>query len=58
MNVKYMGSSKTVGWCRGTSEWTAQQLQEAFTVADKLGLIPPSCEQPQYNLFERQKVGA
>lgn len=41
---------------RGTSEWSAQQIQEAFTVADRLGLIPPSVEQPEYNLFNRKKV--
>ena len=42
--------------CRGTSEWTAQQIQEAFGVADRLGLIPPSVEQPEYNLLERRKA--
>lgn len=40
----------------GTSEWNAQQLQEACTVADRLGLIPPLVEQPQYNMFCRSKV--
>lgn len=41
---------------RGTSEWTAQQIQEAFAVADRLGLIPPTVEQPEYNMMERRKV--
>ncbi|MCB0326989.1 MAG: aldo/keto reductase, partial [Bdellovibrionales bacterium] len=40
----------------GTSEWTATQLQEAFGIAKELGLCPPTMEQPQYNLFTRQKV--
>jgi voltage-dependent potassium channel beta subunit len=40
----------------GTSEWTAQQLEQAYGIADRLGLIPPSCEQPQYNIFERKKL--
>lgn len=40
----------------GTSEWTAQQLTEAWGVARSLGLTPPTMEQPQYNMFERQKV--
>jgi voltage-dependent potassium channel beta subunit len=40
----------------GTSEWTAQQLTEAWGVARSLGLTPPTMEQPQYNMFERGKV--
>ena len=45
---------KVLYW--GTSEWSAQQLTEAFAVARQLGLTPPTMEQPQYNLFERGKV--
>lgn len=46
------------GWAFywGTSEWSAQQIQQAWDVAERLDLIGPSCEQPQYNLFERHKV--
>ncbi|GBF90935.1 voltage-gated potassium channel subunit beta-like [Raphidocelis subcapitata] len=46
------------GWAFywGTSEWSAEQINEAWAVADRLDLIGPSCEQPQYNLFERTKV--
>ncbi len=40
----------------GTSEWSAQQLTEAYAVARDLRITPPTMEQPQYNLFERQKV--
>ncbi len=40
----------------GTSEWTAEEILEAHVVAKSLCLIPPVMEQPQYNLFERQKV--
>lgn len=40
----------------GTSEWTAQQIQEAKGVAERLNLIGPSFDQPEYNLFNRQKV--
>jgi voltage-dependent potassium channel beta subunit len=40
----------------GTSEWSAKQLEEAYTIADKRNLIPPSMEQPQYNMFVREKV--
>jgi voltage-dependent potassium channel beta subunit len=42
----------------GTSEWSAQQLTEAWGVARALGISPPVMEQPQYNLFVRQKVEA
>ena len=45
---------KVIYW--GTSEWTAQQITEAHTVAREWGLTPPVMEQPQYNLFEREKV--
>jgi len=40
----------------GTSEWSAARIIEAHTIAAKYGLVGPSVEQPQYNLFERQKV--
>ncbi|PNR96205.1 aldo/keto reductase [Petrotoga sp. 9PWA.NaAc.5.4] len=40
----------------GTSEWNAKQLEEAYTIADKRNLIAPSMEQPQYNMFVREKV--
>lgn len=39
----------------GTSEWSAQQLMEAYAVARQFNLIPPTMEQPQYNMFERYR---
>ena len=39
----------------GTSEWSAQQIMEAHMVARQFGLIPPTMEQPQYNMFTRQR---
>lgn len=42
----------------GTSEWSAQEIQEAITVARQYNLIPPVMEQPQYNLFHRERVDA
>jgi len=45
---------KVLYW--GTSEWSAQQLTEAYAVARREHLTPPTMEQPQYNIFERQKV--
>jgi voltage-dependent potassium channel beta subunit len=39
----------------GTSEWSAQELMEAYTIARQEHLIPPLMEQPQYNMFERER---
>ncbi|TMW58852.1 hypothetical protein Poli38472_006997 [Pythium oligandrum] len=46
------------GWAFywGTSEWLSSEILEACEVADRLGLIRPLCEQPEYNLFERSRV--
>ena len=40
----------------GTSEWSGVEIMEAHRVANQHGLIGPSIEQPQYNLFERNKL--
>jgi voltage-dependent potassium channel beta subunit len=40
----------------GTSEWSAQEIMQAHMVAKDLNLIGPTMEQPQYNMFTRQKV--
>lgn len=40
----------------GTSEWSAQQITEAHAVARREHLIPPLMEQPEYNMFHRQRV--
>ena len=42
----------------GTSEWTGVEIMEAHRIAEKYSLIAPTMEQPQYNLFEREKVEA
>jgi voltage-dependent potassium channel beta subunit len=39
----------------GTSEWSADQIREAFQVAKEHHLTPPTMEQPQYNLVERER---
>jgi voltage-dependent potassium channel beta subunit len=44
---------KVLYW--GTSEWSAQQLMEAYSVARQYNLIPPTMEQPEYNMFHRQR---
>ncbi len=45
---------KVLYW--GTSEWTAAQIVQAIAVARQYNLIPPSMEQPQYNLLHRKRV--
>lgn len=40
----------------GTSEWSAAEIMEANRVAETYRLIGPKVEQPQYNLFERNKI--
>jgi voltage-dependent potassium channel beta subunit len=45
---------KVLYW--GTSEWEAKQLTEAYSVAQKFNLTPPTMEQPEYNLFNRGKI--
>ncbi|MEO6406442.1 MAG: aldo/keto reductase [Ferruginibacter sp.] len=49
-----MQQGKTLYW--GTSEWSGVEIMEAHRVAEKYKLVGPTMEQPQYNLFERQKV--
>jgi voltage-dependent potassium channel beta subunit len=40
----------------GTSEWSAAQIMEAVAVARQHHLIPPLMEQPEYNMFHRERV--
>ena len=40
----------------GTSEWSAEQIRHAHAVARREHLVPPTLEQPQYNLFHRTRV--
>lgn len=49
-----MQQGKVLYW--GTSEWSGVEIMEAHRVANKLNLIGPTMEQPQYNLFERNKI--
>lgn len=53
MNI-LIQQGKVLYW--GTSEWSANEIMEAQTVAEALNLIGPAVEQPQYNLFERNKM--
>lgn len=40
----------------GTSEWRASQIASAYGIARQYNLIPPTMEQPQYNMFHRRRV--
>ncbi|KAJ6961752.1 hypothetical protein NC652_000637 [Populus alba x Populus x berolinensis] len=46
------------GWAFywGTSEWSAQQITEAWGIAERLDLVGPIVEQPEYNMLSRHKV--
>jgi voltage-dependent potassium channel beta subunit len=39
----------------GTSEWSAAEIMRADAVARQYGLTPPTMEQPQYNMFHRER---
>ena len=47
-------AGKVLYW--GTSEWSAPQIREAHKVARAHNLVAPTMEQPQYNLFHRERV--
>ena len=40
----------------GTSEWTADEIRAAWEIAERHNLRKPVMEQPQYNLFHRNRV--
>lgn len=45
---------KALYW--GTSEWSAVEIMEAYAFARREHLIPPLMEQPEYNMFARERV--
>ncbi len=45
---------KVIYW--GTSEWSASQIESAYLIAKENFLTPPTMEQPQYNLLNREKL--
>lgn len=40
----------------GTSEWPTERIRAAWEVADRYGLRKPCVEQPEYNLFKRERI--
>ncbi len=49
-----IGQGKALYW--GTSEWSAADIRAAWEVCQRHGWHAPVMEQPQYNLFHRQRV--
>jgi len=48
-----IGTGRALYW--GTSEWSAARILEAHRIARCEHLIPPLMEQPQYNMFHRDR---
>ena len=49
-----ISAGKALYW--GTSEWSAAEIVDAWRIADRHHLHKPVMEQPQYNLFHRERV--
>ena len=49
-----ISQGKALYW--GTSEWSAADIASAWDIAERHHLHKPVMEQPQYNLFHRQRV--
>ena len=48
-----IAQGKVLYW--GTSEWSAQEIMQAYSVARQYNLVPPTMEQPQYNMLTRER---
>jgi len=49
-----IAAGKALYW--GTSEWSAAEIMAAWQIAERHHLHKPVMEQPQYNLFHRDRV--
>ncbi|HEX6137070.1 MAG TPA: aldo/keto reductase [Casimicrobiaceae bacterium] len=49
-----ISAGKVLYW--GTSEWSAAEIVAAYEIAERHHLHKPLMEQPQYNLFHRDRV--
>jgi voltage-dependent potassium channel beta subunit len=49
-----VSSGKAHYW--GTSEWSAAEIYAAYEIAERHHLHKPQVEQPQYNMFHRDRV--
>lgn len=49
-----IAQGKVLYW--GTSMWSAQEIMEAYAIARQEHLVPPTMEQPHYNIFVRDRL--
>lgn len=49
-----VASGRAMYW--GVSEWSADEIRAAWNICDKFGWHKPMMEQPEYNLFHRERV--
>jgi voltage-dependent potassium channel beta subunit len=49
-----VNSGKAFYW--GTSEWSAADIMQAYQIARREHLTPPTMEQPQYHMLHRERV--
>jgi voltage-dependent potassium channel beta subunit len=49
-----IAQGKVLYW--GTSVWSSDEIMEAWAVACQYHLVPPTMEQPYYNLLQRNRV--
>ncbi|GAC1582735.1 MAG: aldo/keto reductase [Candidatus Dormibacteria bacterium] len=49
-----VSAGKALYW--GTSEWSAEEIRKAWTIADRRNLHRPVMEQPEYSLLTRERV--
>jgi len=49
-----INTGKAFYW--GTSEWNSEEIAMAWAAAERLGLIGPVMEQPEYSMLAREKV--
>jgi voltage-dependent potassium channel beta subunit len=47
-------SGRAIYW--GVSEWSADEIRAAWSICDRHGWHKPMMEQPEYNLFNRQRM--
>ena len=49
-----VNQGKALYW--GTSEWSAERIRHAYEISRREHLVPPTMEQPQYNMLHRDRV--
>ncbi len=49
-----VASGRAMYW--GISEWSADEIRAAWSICERYGWHKPTMEQPEYNLFRRERV--